>query len=109
MEGNQHRDNWQVPFFTIWAGQVISLLGSNLAQFALVWWLTQSTGSATVLATASLVALLPGILLGPFAGALVDRWNRRTVMVLADGFIALCAIWLVYLFGRVPCRSGMSM
>ena len=106
MEGNQHRDNWQVPFFTIWAGQVISLLGSNLAQFALVWWLTQSTGSATVLATASLVALLPGILLGPFAGALVDRWNRRTVMVLADGFIALCAVWLVYLFWAGSMQVG---
>jgi DHA3 family macrolide efflux protein-like MFS transporter len=45
---------------------------------------------------ASLVALLPTILLGPFAGALVDRWNRRMVMIWADGLVALGALWLVY-------------
>ena len=89
---------WQVPFFTVWTGQVFSLIGSRLVQFALVWWLTQTTGSATVLATATLVAILPGVVLGPFAGTLVDRWNRRTVMIVADGFIALVSAWLAYLF-----------
>jgi DHA3 family macrolide efflux protein-like MFS transporter len=71
---------------------------SALVQFALVWWLTITTGSATVLATASLVALLPQVLLGPFAGALVDRWNRRLVMIAADSFTALGALALAYLF-----------
>jgi DHA3 family macrolide efflux protein-like MFS transporter len=56
---------WQRPFFLIWGGQAFSLLGSSLVQFALVWWLTQETGSATVLATATLVAVLPGIVIGP--------------------------------------------
>jgi len=90
--------NWTVPFFTIWTGQAFSLVGSSLVQFALVWWLTQSTGSATVLATATLVAILPSVLLGPFAGALVDRWNRRVVMMVADGFIALATLGLAYLY-----------
>ena len=58
---------WQVPFFTIWTGQQLSLIGSMLTGFALVWWLTRSTGSATVLATASLVQTLPRLLLGPTA------------------------------------------
>ena len=89
---------WTIPFFTIWAGQQISLVGSSLAQFALVWWVTETTGSATVLATATIVALLPNIVLGPFVGALVDRWNRRVVMIVADGFVALVAAWLAYLF-----------
>ena len=58
--------------------------------FALAWWLTQeSGGSATVLATASLVALLPGVLLGPIVGALVDRWSRKRVMVVADSLVAV--------------------
>ena len=92
------RANWKTPFFTMWTGQAISLLGSRVVQFALVWWLTRQTGSATVLATASLVALIPEIALGPVAGAYVDRWNRRLVMILADGFIALASIWLAYLF-----------
>ena len=89
---------WQVPFFTIWTGQQLSLIGSMLAGFALVWWLTRSTGSATVLATASLVQTVPRILLGPFAGALVDRWNRRKVMLVADSVIALSTAILAYLF-----------
>ena len=89
---------WKLPFFTIWTGQTFSLIGSRVVQFALVWWLTQLTGSATVLATASMVALLPEIILAPIAGAYVDRWNRRIVMIVADGMIALALLWLVYLF-----------
>ncbi len=92
------RKSWRAPFFTIWGGQAFSLFGSQLAQFALVWWLTETTGSATVLAMATLVALLPQIFLGPVMGALVDRWNRRVVLIVADGFIALVGIWLAYLF-----------
>lgn len=89
---------WAAKFFTIWTGQAFSLLGSSLVQFALVWWLTSTTGSATVLATSTLMALLPQILLSPFAGALVDRWDRRWIMVLADAVIALATLGLVYLF-----------
>jgi DHA3 family macrolide efflux protein-like MFS transporter len=96
-EAKHHSPRWQVPFFTIWTGQAISLLGSMLVQFALVWRLTETTGSATVLATATLVGLLPGIVLGPFVGALVDRWNRRVVMLAADSVIALATIGLIYL------------
>ena len=51
--------NWLRTFIIIWIGQAFSLFGSMLVQFALVWWLTQKTGSATILATASLVAYLP--------------------------------------------------
>ena len=89
---------WQIPFFGIWTGQAFSLIGSKVAQFALVWWLTKLTGSATVLATASLVAIVPEILLGPLAGAYVDRWNRRIIMIAADGVIALASLWLAVLF-----------
>jgi DHA3 family macrolide efflux protein-like MFS transporter len=74
------------------------LFGSQLVQFALVWWLTKTTGSATVLATATFIAMLPQIILGPVAGALVDRWDRRRVMIAADGAIALATLVLVVLF-----------
>jgi DHA3 family macrolide efflux protein-like MFS transporter len=91
-------EKWAARFFTIWAGQALSLVGSALVQFALVWWMTRTTGSATVLATATLIALLPNIILAPFAGALIDRWNRKAVMIVADGFIALATLVLSYLF-----------
>jgi DHA3 family macrolide efflux protein-like MFS transporter len=91
-------ERWAPKFFTIWTGQAFSLIGSALVQFALVWWMTRTTGSATVLATATLVALLPQILLGPFVGALVDRWNRRLIMIIADTAIAAATGVLILLF-----------
>jgi DHA3 family macrolide efflux protein-like MFS transporter len=93
---NQPRS--MMPFFVIWSGQAVSLLGSQLVQFALVWWLTDTTGSATVLAGATIVALLPQIFFSPIAGTLVDRWNRRVVMIVADGIIALATLLLAALF-----------
>ena len=90
--------SWKIPFFTIWTGQAFSLIGSNLVQFALVWWLTETTGSATILAVASIMAVLPQVFLGPIAGALVDRWNRRLVMMVADSVIALAVVVLAVLY-----------
>ena len=89
---------WAGRFFTIWGGQALSLFGSALVQFALIWWLTQESGSATVLAIATLVGMLPQIVIGPFAGALVDRWNRRLIMIFADATIAIVSLLLAYLF-----------
>jgi len=90
--------NWAARFFTIFTGQAFSLFGSSLVQFALIWYLTQKTGSATVLATASLFAMLPQVLLGPIAGTVVDRGSRRMIMIAADATIALFTLLLAYLF-----------
>jgi hypothetical protein len=89
---------WQIPFFTIWTGQSLSLFGSRIAMFALIWWLTATTGSATVLALATLFATLPLVFLGPVAGVLIDRWNRRAVMIVSDGLIAILSLWIAVLF-----------
>jgi MFS transporter, DHA3 family, macrolide efflux protein len=91
-------DRWQFRYFTIWVTQAVSQIGSSIAQFALIWWITSTVGSATALATASLMGLLPFVVLGPFAGALVDRWNRKRVMVIADAISMACAMLLAYLF-----------
>lgn len=90
--------HWAARFFVIWIGQALSLVGSQMGGFALVWWLTQASGgSATVLATSSLVATLPMVFLGPFAGAMVDRWSRRQVMIVADTLVALFSAVLAVL------------
>jgi DHA3 family macrolide efflux protein-like MFS transporter len=94
----QDGKRWKAPFFTVWSGQALSIVGSQLVQFALIWYLTVQTGSAMVLATASLVTTLPGVVLGPFVGTLVDRWNRRWIMLLADGIVALATVGLAVLF-----------
>ncbi len=90
--------SWKARFFTIWTGQAFSLFGSSIVQFALVWWLTTTTGSATVLATAALVGVLPQVVLGPLAGVIVDRFSRRAIMLIADGLIAVFTLGLAYLF-----------
>ena len=94
---------WKKRFFTIWSGQAFSLLGSQLVDFALIWYLTVTTGSATVLATASMVGMLPRVVLGPVIGPLIDRWSRRVTMILADSIIMLATLLLAGLFawGRI--------
>ena len=91
-------ERWRPRFFTIWGGQAFSMVGSALVRFALIWWLTKETDSATVLTTSSLVATLPWILLAPFAGTFVDRWDRRWTMIVSDAMIALFTALLAYLY-----------
>ena len=91
-------DHWVPTFTAIWGAEALSLFGTQLVQFALVWWITKSTGSATVLAGATLVALFPQIAIAPLAGALVDRWDRRWVMILSNAGIALSTLLLALVF-----------
>ncbi len=85
-------------FWLLWGSQAVSLAGSYAVQFAIIWWLTSSTGSATVLASAALVGLVPQVLLGPFFGALIDRCNRKRIMLASDLLIALASAWLAWMF-----------
>lgn len=99
----EDKTGWHRTFFLIWIGQAFSLLGSELVQFALIWHLTKATGSASVLAFASFVALIPRVVISPFTGALVDRWNRQQVMIIADAAIAVATMVLagIFFFGGI--------
>jgi DHA3 family macrolide efflux protein-like MFS transporter len=79
---------WKRDFFTIWAGQAISLITSAILQMAIIFYLTEKTGSALVLSIASLAGFLPYALFGPVIGVLVDRYDRKLVMISADLLIA---------------------
>jgi DHA3 family macrolide efflux protein-like MFS transporter len=85
-------------FLVLWASQAASLFGSAVVNFALAWYLTRETGSATVLATALMVAMIPQIVLGPFVGPIIDRWDRKKIMICADLFITFLTAVLVVLF-----------
>jgi MFS transporter, DHA3 family, macrolide efflux protein len=95
---NQTSSQWKKPFFLFWIGQNISILGSSLVQFALIWWITKQTGSASVLAIAVGITYIPRVILAPFIGALIDRWDRRTILIISDGGIALVTLVMAYLF-----------
>jgi MFS transporter, DHA3 family, macrolide efflux protein len=90
-------------FVAVWAGQVCSLLGSGMTAFALAYWVYQQTGLATSLALLGLAYTAPTVLLSPLAGALVDRWSRKQVLILSDAGagLATLALLLLYLTGRL--------
>ena len=90
--------NWAIRFIPLWAGQALSLLGSQLVQFAIIWYLTRETNSATTLAIASMMGLLPQVLLSPFIGTWVDRGNRRLLLIAADSTVAAATLVLAVLF-----------
>lgn len=90
-------------FALIWGGQLVSLAGTGLTNFALGVWVYQRTGSVTQFALISFSASLPGIFLLPLAGALIDRWDRRWAMMLSDTGAALgtLTIWLLLTAGQL--------
>jgi MFS transporter, DHA3 family, macrolide efflux protein len=71
-------------FFTIWFGQLISLLGSQLTGFAMGVWVYEQTRSVLLLALVQVAQQAPYVLLSPIAGVFADRWNRRTAMIVSD-------------------------
>lgn len=90
-------------FLVIWAGQLVSTVGSGLTSFTLGVWIYQETGSVTLFAINMLAFALPNLLVSPFAGALVDRWDRRWAMILSDtgAGLATLSIALLYLTGNL--------
>ena len=90
-------------FFIVWIGQVISLLGTKLTEFALGFWILdqtyQDTGTITQFALTILFMYLPKVIISPFAGVIVDRWNRRSAMIMSDlgtGLITIAILFLVW-------------
>jgi DHA3 family macrolide efflux protein-like MFS transporter len=88
-------------FMMVWLGQMISFIGSGLTSFALGVWVFQKTGDITQYALISMFFVLPGVLLGPLAGTLVDRWDRRKAMFISDlgAGLSTLSIAVVYLLG----------
>ena len=90
-------------FIIVWIGQVISLLGTKLTEFALGFWILdqtyQDTGTITQFALTILFMYLPKVIISPFAGVVVDRWNRRSAMIMSDlgtGLITIVILLLVW-------------
>ena len=85
-------------YILFWLGQLVSLLGSSIAGFVIIWWITLQTESAVYLSIASLVGFAPIVILSPLAGVLADRWNRKGLIATADLLQALTTMALIFLF-----------
>lgn len=85
-------------FLLIWFGQLISLVGSNMTSFGLGVWISQNTGSVTQYAITILCNLIPTSLTAPIAGAIVDRFDRRKVMIISDTCAGLSSLFVAVMF-----------
>lgn len=88
-------DNWKEKTAYFLGGQAISLFGSSLVQFALVWHVTMGTQSGSMMTIATVVGFVPMVLLTPFGGMWADRLNRRYLIAGADALVALSTLVLL--------------
>ncbi|MBE9168807.1 MFS transporter [Pleurocapsales cyanobacterium LEGE 06147] len=84
-------------FILIWFGQLVSTIGSYMSHFALTLWAWELTGSATALALVGFFSLLPRIFISLFAGMIVDRANRKHLMILGDAIAAISTLGILIL------------
>lgn len=84
--------NWLSIIAVIWAGQAVSMITSYAAGYAVVWYVTESTGSALMLSIMTIAVMLPVGLISPFGGIVADRHNRKAIMIVADGAIGLVSL-----------------
>lgn len=95
---NEKKSSRSIRVFTvIWSGQFVSLIGSGLTGFALGVWVYLTTGSVTKLSLIMLSVVVPGIIMSPVAGVLVDRWDRRKAMIFSDAGAAFCTLAIAVL------------
>ncbi len=85
-------------FVLLWAGQFVSIFATRMTNFAITLWAWDMTGTATGLVLVGVIGFLPGVLLSPIAGTLVDRWNRKLMLALSDAGAAISTVILLILF-----------
>lgn len=86
--------NWRRNIYLFLFGQFMSGITSTVVQYAIIWYLTKETGSATILSFATLLGMLPMVLLSPFIGPFVDRTNKKFLLIVSDIIAAIFAIIL---------------
>ena len=90
--------NWKNSITRFLTAQTISLFGSSLVQYAIVWYITLTTSSGKMLTISTLCGFLPQILISLFAGVWIDRYDRKTMIMLSDSAIAVSTLLLAIAF-----------
>ncbi|MEG0357766.1 MAG: MFS transporter, partial [Anaerorhabdus sp.] len=90
--------NWKKNIVRFLSAQTISLFGSSLVQYAIIWYVTLSTSSGIMLTISTLCGFLPQICIAVFAGTWIDKYNRKKLIMLSDSVIALATLGLALLF-----------
>ncbi len=85
-------------YLFFWVGQLVSIFGSSVSQFVIVWWITLETQSALYLSLAAFLGFAPTVVLSMFAGVLADRWSRKALIAVTDLLQALATVVLIVMF-----------
>jgi MFS family permease len=97
-EKKQSTERRMRSFYILWVGQFLSIFASRMTGFAITLWAWDLTKSATALVLVGVAYTLPGAIFSPFAGALIDRWNRKMIIMLSDLSAAISTFILLILF-----------
>ncbi len=92
------QNNWKKQIILFMAGQTISLFGSSLVQYAIMWYITLDTQSGIMMTISIICSSLPTFFISPFAGVWADRFNRKLIIIASDSFIAVSTLILAILF-----------
>lgn len=90
--------NWKKVASEFVIAQSISLFGSSIVQYGIIWYLTLETGSAKILTITTLCGFLPQMLISFFSGTLIDKYNRKNILIISDTIIAISTFLLAILF-----------
>ncbi|MBC6975265.1 MFS transporter [Bacillus sp. Xin] len=91
-------NNWKTKIVLFLTAQTISLFGSSLVQYAIIWYITLTTSSGMMLTISTVCGFFPQIAISLFAGVWIDRYNRKKMIMLSDGIIAFATFILAILF-----------
>ena len=94
---NTNRPTGMFGFTLVWLGQIVSVLATNMSAFALTIWVFEKTGSATALGLMQVFFITPLLIVTPFAGVMVDRYNRKLMMMVSDLTAGLATISILVL------------
>jgi DHA3 family macrolide efflux protein-like MFS transporter len=92
------KTRWKKDIILFILGQTLSLFGSSLVQYAIMWYITLNTKSGIMMTISIICGFVPTFFLSPFAGVWADRYNRKTLIILSDSFIAAVTLLLAILF-----------
>ena len=100
---------WNRDFLLLWQGQLISQVGQRAFNLAMIFFIKEATGSASLVGLMMMLSSLPGVLMGPLGGTFADNFSRKKILVYGDLINGLFVLSLAIVMFVLPNNSGLSL